>query len=410
MQNKSYKETINWLFQQFPSYQLIGEKALKPTLDNCNKLATYFNNPENDLKFIHIAGTNGKGSTSAMLASILKENGLKVGLFTSPHIKDFRERIRVNGEMITEEAVITFCEEVLKINLEFSPSFFEITWIMALVHFQKQHCDICVIETGLGGRLDATNIITPVLSIITNISLEHTNFLGNTLSEIAFEKAGIIKKNIPVVIGETTIETKKVFEEISRERLSPIYFSENIVISKPTNFPFIADYQLKNFRTIKTALNVLEEKGIINLNNEAIEKGLENLHFNTGFVGRLQKISDSPLTFIDVSHNYEGIKVTLEAVRKINNGKLYLIYGTSNDKDLDQIFTLFNKSDELYLCEFSNERTAKIDKLKDYSQKFELKSYFFKNLHLALKQCQNSTNEHDTILMFGSFFLISDYF
>jgi dihydrofolate synthase/folylpolyglutamate synthase len=410
VQNNSYKETIDWLFQQFPSYQLIGEKAYKPTLENCQKLASYFGNPEKDLKFIHIAGTNGKGSTSAMLSSILTESGFKVGLFSSPHIQDFRERIRVNGLMISEKEVIDFCNDVKNLQLDFSPSFFEITWILALIHFKNSKCDYCVIETGLGGRLDATNIITPILSVITNISLEHTNFLGNTLSEIAFEKAGIIKNNIPVVIGETTQETEKIFNEVSKLRNSPIHFSENLILDKPVNFPFVANYQLLNYRTVINALQVLSSIENIEFKEFSLHNGLHNLSKNTGFYGRLQQINDKPLTFIDVSHNFDGIKSTLETIKKINKGKLHIIYGTSNDKDLDQIFTLFDTDTLFYFTEFNNERTAKIQKLKEYSSKFNLKGSFFQNIKSAISKCQQSTNEEDTILIFGSFFLISDFF
>lgn len=409
MQSNSYQETIDWLFKQFPSYQLIGEKAYKPTLDNCRKLSDLFNNPDNGLKLIHVAGTNGKGSTSAMLSSILTENGFKVGLFSSPHIHDFRERIRINGEMINEEEVVNFCSTIKTLDIDFSPSFFEITWILALKHFQFNQCDYCIIETGLGGRLDATNIITPILSVITNIGLEHTNFLGTTLTEIAFEKAGIIKRKIPVVIGETTPETKKVFQEISEERNASIYFSENYSVSKPNNFPFIADYQFMNFRTVQTALKVFEKIEQITIEDDSIEKGLKALTKNTGFYGRLQKVNDRPLTFIDVSHNVDGIKATIQSIKKINKGKLHLIYGTSNDKDLEQIFTLFGKDNLYYFTEFSNERSAKIEKLETYSTKFKLKANFFENINSAYSNAQVFANENDTILIFGSFFLLSDF-
>jgi dihydrofolate synthase/folylpolyglutamate synthase len=212
MPDNSYSETLDWLFEQFPAYQFIGASAYKPTLDNTNSLCSIYQHPENKLKFIHVAGTNGKGSTSSMLASILTEAGEKVGLFTSPHIIDFRERIRVNGEMISEQFVIDFSKDIRSKNISFFPSFFEISFLMALNYFVESKCTVCVIETGLGGRLDATNVIIPLLSIITNIGIEHTQFLGNTIEEIATEKAGIIKNDIPVIIGETTPTTKALFQ------------------------------------------------------------------------------------------------------------------------------------------------------------------------------------------------------
>lgn len=409
MQNKTYTETIEWLFNQFPAYHKIGATAYKPNLENCSRLCAYFDNPYERLKFIHVAGTNGKGSTSSMLSSILQESSEKVGLFTSPHIEDFRERIRVNGKMISETEVIDFCIKIQSCDLDFEPSFFEITWVMALVHFSQQNCTICVIETGLGGRLDATNLITPILSIITNIGLEHTNFLGNTLEKIAFEKAGIIKPLIPVIIGETTNETKPVFERIAKENNSQIYFAEKINSNIPEDFPLIGNYQKKNFKIIETAIPILNSNHFT-ITETNIKEGLKNIFKNTGFRGRMQIINSSPLTIIDVSHNYDGIKVTLESIENLSTGNLFIIYGTSADKDLDSIFTLFSQKATYYFTEFSNERSANIQQLQIKSKEFKLNSHFFKNPKEALKQAQDTANKEDTILIFGSFFLISDFF
>ncbi len=405
----SYSETIDWLFQQFPAYHKIGAKAYKPDLDNCLKLCALFNNPQDHLAFIHVAGTNGKGSTSNMLASILQESGKKTGLFTSPHIEDFRERIRVNGVMISEEDVITFCLKVQSLHLDFEPSFFEITWVMTLVHFQQQKCEICVIETGLGGRLDATNLITPILSIITNIGLEHTNFLGDTLEKIAFEKAGIIKKNIPVIIGETTPETKPVFEKVATEKNASIYFAEDLTISLPENFPLLGNYQIKNFKIIQKAIPLLNERGF-SITDSAVQNGLKHLSQNTGFRGRMQVISTSPLTIMDVSHNYDGIKATLESISNETKGQLHIVYGTSSDKDLDAIFTLFPKTARYYFTQFTNERSAKLEQLEHKSKELQLSSLFFESAPTALIAAQKVANKEDTILIFGSFFLISDFF
>ncbi len=409
MLNKSYTETLNWLFNQFPAYHKIGIKAYKPDVSNCLILCELFGNPQNKLKFIHVAGTNGKGSTTSMLASILQESGKKVGLFTSPHIVDFRERIRVNGDVISEIEVIDFCSKIKSFNLNFEPSFFEISWVMALQFFQSQMCDICVIETGLGGRLDATNLITPILSIITNIGLEHTNFLGNTLEKIAFEKAGIIKKNIPVIIGETLPQTKPVFNELAKKNNSKIFYAENNTLELPPSFPLLGEYQKRNYKIIQSAIDILKDLEI-NILKSDIELGLKNLSKNTGFRGRMQIVSDNPLTIFDVSHNFDGIKATLESIEKINKGKLFILYGTSSDKDLDSIFSILPKNATYYFTEFSNERSATIDQLKEFTEKNKLSSLFFASPNTALNEIQIIANKEDTILVFGSFFLISDFF
>lgn len=409
MLNKDYRETIDWLFNQFPSYQNIGAKAYKPDLTNCLNLSELIGYPQESLKFIHLAGTNGKGSTSSMLASILTENKLNVGLFTSPHIQNFRERIRTNGEMISETFVIDFCNQIKALKIDFEPSFFEITWMMALSYFKQESCDICIVETGLGGRLDATNIITPILSIITNIGLEHTNFLGETYKEIASEKAGIIKPNIPVIIGETLPETKSVFESIAKKNRSQIIFSETLEIKIPEYFPLLGSYQINNFKSVLNAIQYLNKLGY-KISESSIEKGLKNLSKNTGFFGRLQVINQSPLTILDVSHNYEGIKVTLESIKKMTTGKLHLIYGTSSDKDISKIFSLFDDQNEYYFTEFNNLRSAKVDDLEVEAKKNNLKGKYFHNINSALKSAQKSVNKEDTILIFGSFFLVSDFF
>ena len=409
MQNKAYQEEIDWLFQQFPSYQLVGQSAYKPDLTNCIQLSSLFDNPHLDQKFIHIAGTNGKGSTTSMLSSILTESGYKTGLFTSPHIHDFRERIRINGEVVDEKFVIDFCQKIKSLKIDFSPSFFEITWVMALVYFKLKKCNIIVVETGLGGRLDATNIITPIVSVITNIGLEHTNFLGDTLEKIAFEKGGIIKSTTPIIIGESLKETKPVFLEIATKRDAQLILAENISVPQEISIPLLGEYQKRNFRTVFTTLLELKKIGY-SINDENIQKGLENLEVNTGFKARLQVIDKKPLTIIDVSHNYDGIKNTLESIKETNKGKLHLVYGTSGDKDLKKIFSIFPTENTYYFTEFSNARTANIENLKSEAEKNKLNSFFFQDVKTALKTAQKTANEEDTILIFGSFFLIDDIF
>ncbi|MFN5846389.1 MAG: bifunctional folylpolyglutamate synthase/dihydrofolate synthase [Flavobacteriia bacterium] len=409
MPHKDYSQAIDWLFKQFPSYQQIGSQAYKPDLVNVRELCKLFDDPQNDLNFVHVAGTNGKGSTSSMLASILTESGQTCGLFTSPHIIDFRERIRVNGNMIPEESVISFCNKVRHLKLKIEPSFFEITFVMALVHFKESKCNVAVIETGLGGRLDATNIIQPILSIITNISMEHTQFLGNTLDSIAREKAGIIKKYTPVIIGEAVPETKTVFERISAEHNAKIIFSEEHASDQSFKSPLIGDYQQKNLQTVLTAISELN-KSRFNITPANITEGINNLSKNTGFFGRMQVISKAPLTILDVSHNEDGIRKTLDSLRSINKGKLHLIYGSSADKNYREIVNSFPEDASLNLCHFSNQRSLNKKELEVLSLELASHPKVHDNIKDAIRDVQSIANKTDTILVFGSFFLISDFF
>ncbi|MDP4865139.1 MAG: bifunctional folylpolyglutamate synthase/dihydrofolate synthase [Crocinitomicaceae bacterium] len=409
MPAKSYSETLEWLFEQFPAYQFIGTAAFKPTLDNTNSLCSIYQHPEKKLKFIHVAGTNGKGSTSSMLASILTEAGEKVGLFTSPHIIDFRERIRVNGEMVSEQFVINFSNDIRSKNISFSPSFFEISFLMALNYFSESKCTVCVIETGLGGRLDATNVITPLLSIITNIGIEHTQFLGDTIEEIATEKAGIIKNDIPVIIGETTPTTKSIFTKIAHERKSNVIFSEEFPVSNKFTPPLLGDYQKRNLHTVLVACENLKHyfKGI---NDKTISSGLTNLTQNTGFFGRLQIVQKDPLVLFDVSHNKDGIEATIMAVSSLNKGQLHILYGSSADKDVNEIAELFPKEAKINFTTFSNTRSLSMQQLEVLNKKFNFSAKIYSNPPRALEEIQSIANKQDTILVFGSFFLLSDFF
>ena len=409
MQSNSYTEIIDWLFQQFPSYQTIGAAAYKPDLGNCELLCTLLDNPERQLKFIHIAGTNGKGSTASMLASILTASGEKVGLFTSPHILDFKERIRINGQTISEEEVINFCRQIQEQPLDFNPSFFEITFAMGLYYFKREQCTICVIETGLGGRLDATNIILPLVSVITNISLEHTQFLGNTLGEIAKEKAGIIKESVPVVIGESTAETLPVFEHMSRSTHSELFLCNTEESSLPYSLPLLGNFQEKNLRTVLRTLEVLKSKGF-SISETDIEHGLKNLPTNTGFYGRMQSIQESPLTILDVSHNYDGVKKTLQSVQELTKGKLHILYGTSSDKNYEEIISLFPNTCKINLCTFSSFRSLTVQQMEQLAEKMVPKPVVYTDVVHAISTIQSTANKEDTILVFGSFFLISDFF
>ncbi len=403
-----YKEAIDWLFQQFPSYQNVGKVAYKPDLGNiitlCERLGIY----TNKVPFIHIAGTNGKGSTSNMLASILMEAGYKTGTFTSPHILDFRERIVINNKLISEGEVVEFIVLIQTINWDIQPSFFEITFALALYHFNLEKCDICIIETGLGGRLDATNIISPILSIITNISLDHTDLLGDTLEKIAFEKAGIIKESTPVLIGEFNTYTYPVFQKKAKETKSILFNTWDVIYDDKKSINKYG-YLFKNEKTVRIAVSILNTLNF-NISENYVNKGISNLYSNTPFKARLQTISEKPKVIVDVAHNVAGIKELVEIIEKIKTGNLHIIYGASADKDIEEIIPLFPVNSNLYFSEFSNNRSLKIDELNNITT---LKDHFkekHKNISSIFTKIKNSINEEDTILITGSFFLISDFF
>ncbi len=404
----TYEESINWLFEQFPAYQKIGAVAYKPDLSNTLSLCKQLNIDFNQLQYIHVAGTNGKGSTSNMIASICMERGLKTGLFTSPHIHDFRERILVDGKQISEERIVSFCQQIRNLTLEVRPSFFEITWALTLTYFIESNCEICVIETGLGGRLDSTNIISPILSVITNIGMDHVAILGDTLEKIACEKAGIIKTSIPVVIGETLPETISVFETSAKSHNSTIFWAEKEEFTNTFHFPN-ESYQWKNERTVRTAMRALNCLGF-EFSETQINAGIENTNKNTGFKGRFEIINQNPLTIIDVAHNVDGIKQLLRTVESSVTGQLHIVYGTSSDKDLDSILSLFPRDAKFYLTEFSSERSAKIADLRKSAETIGLNATYFSKMKEAVETAQQSANKTDTILITGSFFLISDFF
>ncbi len=410
MNQTDYSTTLEWLFNQFPSYQNLGPAAYKPDLDNIKYLLTQLGEPQQNLRFIHVAGTNGKGSTCSMLASILTASGEKVGLFTSPHIKDFRERIRINGSMISEQFIIDFCKNIQQLKLEIQPSFFEISFAMALAYFRQEHCTICVIETGLGGRLDATNVIRPFLSIITNISLEHTHLLGNTLEAIAGEKAGIIKEHVPCIIGSATAATQHVFEQKAATQKAPIIFCDKLS-SESNKFktPLLGTYQQENLQTVLIAVQSLNNMGY-NIIDTQIQEGLDRIVQNTGFFGRMQIINEHPLVILDVSHNEAGIKQTLESMKHLNKGKLHLIYGSSSDKDYRQIIQSIPADTSLNLCSFKNERSLSHATLESLAMQMESHPPVFEDVNSAIETVKTKADQKDTILVFGSFFLISDYF
>lgn len=402
----TYSESIEWLFKQFPMYQQVGKKAYKPDLSNTIALCDALGLSPEKLRCIHVAGTNGKGSTSNYLASILMESGERVGLFTSPHIVDFRERIRCNGEMISEEEVVDFCRRVQALQMPIAPSFFEVTWCMALSFFFQRDCTVSVIETGLGGRLDATNIVRPVLSIITNIGLDHRDLLGDTRTQIAAEKAGIIKPETPVLIGERDPETAIVFQKTAASMEASIYFSDEFGVD---SFVLPEGYPQTNERTVRAAVELLNQVDF-SIAAEAVREGLRKVGENTGFFGRFQVMHTAPLTVVDVAHNQEGIQSMLMTLAPVRQGRLVVLYGTSADKDFRSILSLFPRDTIFVFTEFSNPRSARIDQLQPIAADLGLQATFFKNFSDAHRYAQQIVNKEDTLLITGSFFLVSDFF
>jgi len=387
-------------------YQRVGTTAYKADLSNTIKLAQYLNNPELDFKTIHVAGTNGKGSTSHMLASVLQEAGYKVGLCTSPHLKDFRERIKINGTMIPKKTVSTFVEKNKSFFETNQLSFFEMTVGLAFTFFKKEKVDIAVIEVGMGGRLDSTNIIAPEISIITNIGFDHTQFLGSTLQEIASEKAGIIKSKTPVVIGETQQETKAVFNKIASERNARIVFAENKKVKKYTS-DLKGNYQDKNKRTVIIALALLKEKGWrISENN--ITTGLKNTIKNTGLMGRWQQLNTAPKVICDTAHNKEGLIETMKQIKTESFKKLLIVLGVVNDKDLQTVLPLFPTEASYYFCKPDVPRGLDAQILHDKAKEFNLQGNIYSSVRNAYNVALKEATEEDFIYVGGSTFVVAE--
>ncbi|MFM7005836.1 MAG: bifunctional folylpolyglutamate synthase/dihydrofolate synthase [Flavobacteriales bacterium] len=400
MEAKStYQQQVEWLFSRFPSYQNIGAPAYKPGLERVEHLLELLKINPSKLAAIHVAGTNGKGSTAAYCASLLREKGLKVGLFTSPHIFDFSERIRCNGEPIKPDFVVAFCKEFQALQTSIDASFFELTFAMALRYFLQENCNFVVIETGLGGRLDATNIIQPIVSVITNIALDHQEFLGTTLPEIAAEKAGIIKAKTPVIIGEANPETQIVFENVAAQHSAPILFAKELEQKlDPEQIP-LKGYQLTNFTC---ALLALEQCGLP-CSTEQQLAALSNLHKHTGFFGRLQLWQEKPRIIVDVSHNPAGIAATLPLIEAQCKGQLYILYGAAKDKNVQEILRLFPKNAKIAACQFKNLRSKSSENWQEYGL-----SDIYTDVNTAIETIQKQMQTNDLLWITGSFFLISD--
>ncbi len=402
----NYNDTVNWMFSQLPMYQNKGKIAFKKDLTNTLALSEHLKHPEKKFKSIHVAGTNGKGSTSHMLASILQEAGYKVGLYTSPHLKDFRERIKINGACVSKQFVIGFIKRNTSFLNQHSLSFFEMTVGMAFDYFAKQKVDIAVIEVGLGGRLDSTNIITPEVSVITNIGFDHTQFLGDTLELIAFEKAGIIKENIPVIIGETQKETKLVFERISKEKKAAISFADTSE-NKRYESDLKGAYQKHNVKTVITTISELKKKGFKITENNIVD-GFNSVIKNTGLQGRWQVLQLQPKVVADTAHNKEGLTYTMRQIQTEPYDQLHLVLGFVNDKNLDTIIDLFPKEARYYLCKPNVQRGLEVDVLKDYfvSKNYNVEAY--NSVSEAFEMAKNKASTNDLIYVGGSTFVVAE--
>lgn len=403
----NYQEVLEWMFHQLPMYQTQGASAYKKDLTNIVLLSKYLNNPERNLKCIHVAGTNGKGSTSHFLASIFQEAGLKVGLFTSPHLKDYRERIKINGDSISKNFVVDFINTHKLFFEENELSFFEMTVGLAFCYFDKQKTDINIVEVGMGGRLDSTNIITPLVSVITNIGFDHTQFLGNTLEAIAFEKAGIIKKRVPVVIGEYTNETKKVFIERSHDNDTEIYFASDIV-KKTYPSVLLGDYQEKNMKTVIQTIQVLNDEYNYAISKETIKKGFLNVIKNTGLKGRWQILNKSPFIVCDTAHNIDGFKIILNQIFKHTFDSLHIVLGFVNDKEIDKILELLPKKATYYFCKPNNFRGLNENLLQSKASKFGLKGDVYDSVTKAYNEAIKSALKSDFIYIGGSTFVVAE--
>ena len=421
----TYTETVEYLFNSTPMFQNVGSAGYKEGLDNTITLDNHFDNPHKKFKTIHIGGTNGKGSCSHTIAAILQSAGYKVGLFTSPHLVDFRERIRINGVMIPEQYVVDFVENEKDFFEPLHPSFFELTTALAFKYFAENNVDIAVIEVGLGGRLDCTNIISPILSVITNIGFDHIQFLGNTLEKIASEKAGIIKNNTPVVIGETTPETRTVFIQKATSTNSAIYLAEenDIILSHQHSHNGGIDYvtktygtihgelsglcQIKNTATILTAINILAEIGVA-IQPENITEGFKHVCELTGLRGRWEKIDENPITICDTGHNVNGLEYIVKQLQQQKYEKLHIVFGMVNDKDIEGVLSIMPKDATYYFCQASVKRAMPSQQLKTLAEAHELKGNTFANVLDAYNSARQNASQNDFIYIGGSSFIVAD--
>ncbi len=405
MTNLEYQEALEWLFVQAPNYQIDGKKAYKPGLDNIKKLCDFFGNPQDKIKTIHIGGTNGKGSTSNMVASALQEAGYKVGLYNSPHLIDFTERAKVNGQQVSKEFVFDFVKKLKEVPKDIRPSFFEYTTIMAFEYFHQQNVDFAVIEVGLGGRLDATNIITPLVSAITNVDLDHMNILGNSINEIAREKAGIIKPNTPIICGDERLEVQKIVQNRANEQTSPFIDATKIAVDYKTDLK--GNYQQKN---IKVAVAIIEElkKMGFPISDEAIQNGLLHVHKNTGFIGRWFQFSEKPLTICDTAHNKAGLDMVFAQLNAMPMKK-HVVLGFVNDKKIDEVLKELPKNSDFYFVKPSIKRGRSPKEYEDELKNAAIHYRIFESVQEGYEAALQAVKNDDMIFVGGSNFVVGDF-
>lgn len=405
MTNQEYQKAVEWLFVQAPNYQIDGEKAYKPGLENIIKLCDFFGNPQEKLKCIHIGGTNGKGSTSNMLASVLQESGYKVGLYNSPHLIDFTERIKINGKNCDKEFVFQFIQKLKTLPEDILPSFFEFTTIMAFEYFYKKKVDFAIIEVGLGGRLDSTNIIKPLLSAITNVQLDHQNILGNTIEEIAFEKAGIIKDNVPVISGDENGVVKNIIKA-KAYREGANYIDATQIISDLKS-DLKGNYQEKNIKVVLALVDELKKLEII-ISEENLKKGLLNVHKNTNFIGRWFEFSPNPLTICDTAHNQAGLEQVFSQLNAIPKHK-HVVLGFVNDKKIDDVMALLPENSEFYFAKPSINRGRDPHEYEDLLIKAEIFYKIFDSVQDAYLSAKQQATAEDLIFIGGSNFVVGEF-
>ncbi|WP_347174862.1 bifunctional folylpolyglutamate synthase/dihydrofolate synthase [Polaribacter uvawellassae] len=399
----TYQETLDWMFSQLPMYQREGKTAFKKDLTNILAFSKELEFPEKKFKTIHVGGTNGKGSTSHMIASILQEAGYKVGLYTSPHLKNFTERVRINGEEVSQDFVVDFIERNKSFLEKQKLSFFEMTVGMAFDYFATEKVDIAIIEVGLGGRLDSTNIISPEVSVITNIGLDHTQFLGETLQEIAFEKAGIIKKNVPAVIGERQKEIENVFINKAKEVKAQLFFASDSIENYKTDL--LGDYQLKNVKTATLAIHKLTG---FKVNVVHVEKGLLNVVKNTGLKGRWQILEESPKVICDTAHNNEGLLMTMNQLKNEKYNNLHIVLGVVSDKKLEDVLGLFPEKARYYFCAPNIPRALDVEDLKEKAGVFKLFGNKYNSVNEAYNLAKENAEAEDLIYVGGSTFVVAE--
>ncbi len=426
-----YQETLDWMFSHLPMYQRIGKAAYKADLFTTIDLLDKLDNPQEKFKAIHVAGTNGKGSVCHLLASILQEADYKTGLYTSPHLKDFRERIKINGEMISEEEVMDFIEKHKKLFEELKPSFFEMTVAMAYDHFANEQVDFAILETGMGGRLDSTNISNPVLTVITNIGYDHLHFLGDTIEKIAGEKAGIVKKDIPLVVGEKQEESSRIFEKVAREKNAPLSYADehfdlkeihttdrkkriydiwadNLFYMNELESPLLANYQKDNLKTALQAVQILNRINQEVIDKDTIRSGISNVLENTGLQGRWQILGTNPLTICDTAHNPEGIQAVVEQIVETPCKHLHFVFGMVNDKKPESMLFLLPKGATYYFCKADIPRGMDANELKQYAFKAGLRGESYSSVIKAFNSAINNAGANDLVFVGGSTFVVAE--